>query len=143
MGFSTTITLVLTCPPFIVAGAAGILFGWSSGRMHERTWHITVGLTIAIVGFVIAPSTMNVPARYVACFIFAVGAYSVNSVIIGWAASTLSQTPEKKAVRSPPPSGFSFSHTFTYHVPFYILLNNLPGTDTNTRFFPPSRSSSP
>ncbi|KAL2106013.1 hypothetical protein VUR80DRAFT_7413 [Thermomyces stellatus] len=98
MGFNTTITLVLTCPPFIVAGAAGILCGWSSGRLHERTWHITAGLTTAIVGFIIAPSTLNVPARYVACFIFAIGAYSVNSVIIGWASSTLSQTVEKKAV---------------------------------------------
>lgn len=57
-----------------------------------------MGLTIAIIGFVIAPSTLNVPARYASCFIFAVGAYSVNSVIIGWASSTLSQTAEKKSV---------------------------------------------
>jgi hypothetical protein len=62
--------------------------GWSSGRMHERTWHITVGLAVAIVGFVLAASTMNTAGRYVACFIFPIGAYSVNSVIIGWAAST-------------------------------------------------------
>lgn len=98
LGFDTTITLVLTCPPFIFAGAAGILFGWSSGRLHERTWHITTGLAIAIVGFVIAASTLNTAGRYVACFIFPVGAYAVNSVIIGWASSTLGQTKEKKAV---------------------------------------------
>lgn len=66
--------------------------------MHERTWHITVGLFVAIVGFVIAASTLNTAGRYIACFIFPVGAYSVNSVIIGWAASTLGQTKEKKAV---------------------------------------------
>lgn len=82
----------MTCPPFIFAGAAGILFGWSSGKHHERTWHITTGLSIAIVGFVIAASTLNTAGRYVACFVFPVGAYSVNSVIIGWASSTLSQT---------------------------------------------------
>ena len=98
LGFNRTITLVLTCPPFIFAGAAGILFGWSSGRMHERTWHITVGLGVAVAGFVMAASTLNVAARYVSFFIFASGAYSVNSVIIGWASSTLSQTKEKKAV---------------------------------------------
>jgi len=74
--------------------------GWSSGRMHERTWHITAGLFVAIVGFVMAAAspTTNTAARYVACFIFPVGAYSVNSVIIGWASSTLGQTKEKKAV---------------------------------------------
>jgi uncharacterized membrane protein YiaA len=66
--------------------------------MHERTWHITVGLLVSIVGFVIAASTLNTAGRYVACFIFPMGAYSVNSVIIGWASSTLSQTKEKKAV---------------------------------------------
>lgn len=98
LGFSTTVTLVMTCPPFLFAGAAGILFGWSSGRYHERTWHITTGLSIAIVGFVIAASTLNTAGRYIACFIFPVGAYSVNSVIIGWASSTLAQTKEKKAV---------------------------------------------
>jgi multisubunit Na+/H+ antiporter MnhG subunit len=81
-----------------MAGVAGILTGWSSGRMHERTWHITIGLLVAIVGFVIAASTLNTAGRYVACFIFPMGAYSVNSVIIGWASSTLSQTKEKKAV---------------------------------------------
>ncbi|RVX68345.1 hypothetical protein B0A52_07348 [Exophiala mesophila] len=98
LGFNTTITLVMTCPPFLFAGAAGIFFGWSSGRYHERTWHITTGLSIAVVGFVIAASTLNTAGRYVACFIFPVGAYSVNSVIIGWASSTLAQTKEKKAV---------------------------------------------
>jgi multisubunit Na+/H+ antiporter MnhG subunit len=71
--------------------------------MHERTWHITGGLLIAIVGFVIAASSLNTAARYVACFIFPVGAYSVNSVIIGWASSTLGQTKEKKAVSLPKP----------------------------------------
>lgn len=98
LGFNTTVTLAMTCPPFIFAGAAGIAFGWSSGRLHERTWHITGGLTIAIAGFALAAATLNTAARYVACFIFAMGAYSVNSVIIGWASSTLAQTKEKKAV---------------------------------------------
>lgn len=101
LGFNTTITLVLTCPPFIFAGIAGICFGWSSGRFHERTWHITAGLSVAVVGFAVAASTLNTAARYVACFIFPMGAYAVNSVIIGWASSTLSQTKEKKAVGLP------------------------------------------
>lgn len=98
LGFDTTTTLLLTCPPFIFAAASGIGFGRSSGGMHERTWHITVGLGLAIIGFAIAASTMTTGGRYTACFIFTLGAYSVNSVIIGWASSTLGQTKEKKAV---------------------------------------------
>ncbi|KAI1475865.1 MFS transporter [Daldinia eschscholtzii] len=98
LGYDDTVTLLLTCPPFVLAGIGSVLVGWSSGRLNERTWHITATLSIAIIGFVIAASTLNTAARYVACFIFPVGAFSANSVVVGWASSTLSQTEEKRAV---------------------------------------------
>ncbi|KAI0885218.1 MFS transporter [Annulohypoxylon maeteangense] len=98
LGYNTTVTLLLTCPPFVLAGAGSTIVGWSSGRLNERTRHITITLSIAIVGFIIAASTLNTAARYVACFIFPVGAFSANSVVVGWASSTLSQTEEKRAV---------------------------------------------
>ncbi|KAL0261422.1 hypothetical protein SLS55_002852 [Diplodia seriata] len=98
LGFNSTITLVLTCPPYLVSGAFGILIGWSSGRYNERTWHITTCMGLAAVGFVIACVTLNTAARYVACFLFAGGAYAVNSVILGWVSATLGQTSEKKGV---------------------------------------------
>lgn len=52
----------------------------------------------ALVGFIISCATMNVAARYISCFLFASGAYAVNSVILGWVSATLGQTTEKKAV---------------------------------------------
>lgn len=73
LGFNTTITLVLTAPPSLVAGAVGILVGISSGKYNDRTWHITIMMGIAVVGFVISATTLNVPARYVSCFLFASG----------------------------------------------------------------------
>ncbi|KAI1860373.1 uncharacterized protein JN550_011525 [Neoarthrinium moseri] len=98
MSFGNTVTLLLACPPYLCAGVATVLLGWSSGRFHERTIHITIGLSVAIIGFVTAASTLNTAGRYVACFIFPIGAYSVNSAIVGWIATTLSQSQEKKAV---------------------------------------------
>ncbi|PVH95318.1 MFS general substrate transporter [Periconia macrospinosa] len=98
LGFNTTITLVLTCPPTLVAGGVGIIIGISSGKFNERTWHITGMMGMALVGFVISAATLNMPARYISCFMFASGVYSVNSVILGWVSATLGQTPEKKAV---------------------------------------------
>ncbi|KAI2623258.1 MFS transporter [Hypoxylon sp. NC1633] len=98
LGYNTTVTLLLTCPPFVLAGIGSTVVGWSSGRLNERTWHITATLSIAIIGFVIAASTLNTAARYVACFIFPVGAFSANSVIVGWLSATLSQPEEKRAV---------------------------------------------
>lgn len=98
LGFNPTLTLVLTCPPFLVSGLFGYFWGVSSGRLNERTWHITGGMGLAIVGFVVSCATLNTAARYVSCFLFASGAYSVNSMIMGWVSATLGSTPEKKAV---------------------------------------------
>ena len=98
LGFDRTITLALTCPPYLVSGAFGILIGYTSGKFNERTWHITACMGMAIVGFAISCATLNVPARYLSCFLFASGAYAVNSVILGWVTATLGQTTEKKAI---------------------------------------------
>lgn len=98
MGFRNTTALLLTAPPYFVSGLLGIPFAWSSGRINERTWHITAGLSLAVVGFIISCSTVNNAARYSATFLYATGAYSVGSVILGWVSNTLSQTPEKKSV---------------------------------------------
>lgn len=52
---------------------------------------------VAVVGFIISVSTLNVPARYVASFLYVAGCFSANSIIYTWAADSLSQTPEKRA----------------------------------------------
>lgn len=52
----------------------------------------------AIVGFIISYATLNTAARYFSCFLFASGAYAVNSMILGWVSATLGLTPGKKAV---------------------------------------------
>lgn len=68
LGFSKTITLVLTCPPYLVSGFFGYLAGLSSGRFNERTWHITACMSMALVGYIISCVTLNIPARYISCF---------------------------------------------------------------------------
>lgn len=98
LGFSHTITLLLTAPPFILAAIISPLYGMSSGRFNERTWHITAGMGLALTGFIIAASTLNVAARYFACFLFASGVYAVNACILGWVSATLGQTMQKKAI---------------------------------------------
>lgn len=98
LGFNRTITLVLTCPPYLVAGLATMYVSFSSGKYNERTWHITVSKAIAIIGFALAPATLNTGVRYFAMVVFTLGTYGVNSLILGWAATVLNQTQEKKAV---------------------------------------------
>ena len=81
-----------------MSGFFGYFAGISSGRYNERTWHITACMGAAIVGFIISCATLNTAARYVSCFLFASGAYAVNSMILGWVSATAGSTPEKKAV---------------------------------------------
>ncbi|KAF1916730.1 major facilitator superfamily domain-containing protein [Ampelomyces quisqualis] len=98
LGFSQLITLVLTCPPYLIAGAVTIAVSWSSGKFNERTWHITISKCVATVGFLVACAPISVAGRYTAMIIFTIGTYGVNSLILGWCGSTCGQTPEKKAV---------------------------------------------
>ncbi|KAK9454719.1 major facilitator superfamily domain-containing protein [Dipodascopsis uninucleata] len=96
--FNRTITLVLTSPPYIISCFSSALLGHSSGHYNERTWHITIATVFVIIGFVIAAATTNVPARYVGMVIFVSFSSGVNDICLSWTASTLSQSPEKKAV---------------------------------------------
>lgn len=95
--FNTTITLVLTCPPYLIAGASTLLVSWSSGKFNERTWHITASKSVAIVGFIVGTVTLNTGVRYFSMIVFTIGTYAVNSLILGWVGSTCGQTKEKKA----------------------------------------------
>ena len=97
LGFSRLVTLVLTCPPYLIAGGISILWARSSGHFNESTWHITAAKLVAIFGFVLGCVTLNVGARYFAMCIFTIGTYAVNSIILAWVGNTCGQTKEKKA----------------------------------------------
>ncbi|KAL4924555.1 putative MFS transporter [Aspergillus undulatus] len=98
LGFNSTVTLVLTCPPYLVATFTSVAVSWSSGYFNERTWHVTISKILAIVGFAVACGTLNVGARYFAMVLFVGATYGVNNINIAWVAATVGQTDEKKAV---------------------------------------------
>ncbi|KAF1970888.1 MFS transporter-like protein [Bimuria novae-zelandiae CBS 107.79] len=98
LGFNTTITLVLTCPPYLIAAFASVAVSWSSGRFNERTWHITLSKAVAIVGFVVGTATLSIGSRYFAMVLFVGATYGVNNIVLAWTAGVLGQTDEKKAV---------------------------------------------
>ncbi|KAI9148873.1 mfs transporter [Paramyrothecium foliicola] len=98
LGYSETITLVLTCPPYLFSAFVSVAVSWSSGRYNERTWHTTISKAVAIAGFVLSCATLNIPARFVGIMLFVGATYGVNNIILGWTASVVGQTDEKKAV---------------------------------------------
>jgi hypothetical protein len=94
---STTVTLVLTSPPYLVGAVISFLVAFSSDRNKERGFHIAVPMAVATVGFIISVATLNVPARYFASFLYTSGCFSANAMVYSWAAGTLNQTAEKRA----------------------------------------------
>ena len=48
LGFDREITLVLTCPPYRIAGIVAIAYSWNSGRMNERTWYVYLRVSRAL-----------------------------------------------------------------------------------------------
>ncbi|KAH7064321.1 MFS transporter-like protein [Paraphoma chrysanthemicola] len=98
LGYNTTTTLALTCPPYLLAAIMAVVMSYTSGKYNERTWHITICKCIIIAGFVIPAVTTNVAARMVAIFMFVTFSFGINNIMLGWISATLGQTPEKKAV---------------------------------------------
>jgi hypothetical protein len=98
LGFNQTITLVLTCPPYLISAFVSVAVSWSSGRFNERTWHITLSKAVAIVGFIVGTATLNIGARYFAMVLFVGATYGVNNIVLAWTAAVLAPTDEKKPV---------------------------------------------
>ena len=54
-------------------------------------------MLVAVVGFIITVSVLNVAARYCASFLYICGVFGANATVYSWAATTVSDTPEKRA----------------------------------------------
>lgn len=94
---STTITLVLTSPPYILSAFVSVAVAISSDKLKERGYHISVPQITTCIGFIISVATVNSTARYAAAFLYISGAFASNALIFSWAATSLSQTVEKRA----------------------------------------------
>jgi hypothetical protein len=64
LNFGSTVSLLLTAPPYILAGAVYWVLMWYSDRKNTA-YPIIIGcIAIAIGMYIIPMSTLNVPARY-------------------------------------------------------------------------------
>lgn len=97
LGYNRTITLVLTCPPYLLSAAVAIVLGLSSGRFNERTWHLTGLKLTAMTGFILGCVSMNTASRLVAAYLFVGWTFGVTSLTFGWVGMTCGQTKEKRA----------------------------------------------
>jgi MFS family permease len=64
LGFNHTISLLLTAPPYILAGAVYYCLMYYSDHKNSVYWPILTCISIAVVMYIIPMATTNVGARY-------------------------------------------------------------------------------
>jgi MFS family permease len=96
MGYSSTTSLLLCAPPWILGTATSFVVARRSDVTGDRFWHIVGPQLLGIVGFIIAISTMNTGMRYLSLFFMAQSPVSFV-VCLAWILNTFSQSQSKRA----------------------------------------------
>ncbi|RPD58876.1 MFS general substrate transporter [Lentinus tigrinus ALCF2SS1-7] len=96
LGYSSTVTLLLAAPPWILATIVSCTNAWHADRSAERYLHICAPYWCIIVGYIVAISTMTVPGRYVSMFLMAAG-FSANALVLAWLTNAVPRPPAKRS----------------------------------------------
>ncbi|KAI0013753.1 MFS general substrate transporter [Xylariaceae sp. FL0662B] len=97
LGYNTVDTLLLTAPPYFFALIISIANNWSADRRHNSSFHVMWPLALSIIGFVIAASTLNTGARYLAMMFMIGGGHGANAVVLAWTQKTMIRPRIKRA----------------------------------------------
>ncbi|VUC32469.1 unnamed protein product [Clonostachys rosea] len=97
LGYDRNMTYLLTAPPFLLCVITMLINGFHSDRTSERFYHITVALCVTLVANIIAVSTLNIAARYVAMMLLPGSFYASTIVTLSWITGSLSQPTAKRA----------------------------------------------
>ncbi|KAL4244118.1 MFS transporter superfamily protein [Abortiporus biennis] len=96
LGFSTTISLLLAAPPWILATIVCCVNAYHADRSGERFWHIVLPWWGVIIGYIIGVSTMSIAGRYVAMFLMACG-YAGFALTLVWVSNAIPRPPAKRS----------------------------------------------
>ncbi|EJD46136.1 MFS general substrate transporter [Auricularia subglabra TFB-10046 SS5] len=105
LGYSTTQTLLLATPPWLVASALCLLNARHADATGERFLHISGWLWAVLAGFLLALSSMRTAPRYAALFFLASG-YAGFALILVWVSNTVPRPPAKRAAAIALVNGF-------------------------------------
>lgn len=96
--FDKMVTLCLTAPPYCIAVVTTFIWSWHSDRTGERFWHIVAPLILAFISFIIAVSSLNTVARYIAMCLMPTGLYCPFILIISCMSICVPRPPLKRAI---------------------------------------------
>ncbi|KAH7906801.1 major facilitator superfamily domain-containing protein [Hygrophoropsis aurantiaca] len=97
LGFNTTITLLMSAPPWIFASICCLANAWNADRTGERFFHIAGWWWAVILGYIISLCTMSIAGRYFSLFLMTTG-YCGYSLTLVWVSSAVPRPPAKRSV---------------------------------------------
>lgn len=80
-GYSDTVTLLMTAPPYIFATIMALINCWHSDKAKERGYHFSLPIAVGCAGYIVCLATENTHARYGASFIYVCGMYMASESI--------------------------------------------------------------
>ncbi|KAF9036038.1 MFS general substrate transporter [Hymenopellis radicata] len=96
LGYSTTITLLLTFPPWAFATLFALANSWHSDRTGEKFFHIVLSYSFALLGYIVALTAKTVAGKYISLFGMCMG-FSGGIILLGWISSSIPRPPVKRA----------------------------------------------
>jgi len=105
LGFNTTITLLLTFPPWAFATVFALANAWHSDRTGEKYFHIALGYGFAMLGYILALTAKTTAGKYISLFGMCMG-YSGGILLIGWVSTSIPRPPVKRAAAIAIVNGF-------------------------------------
>ncbi|KAK5008693.1 hypothetical protein LTR28_003637 [Elasticomyces elasticus] len=97
LGYSRNTTYALTAPPYVLCVILMMFNGFYSDKRQERYLHIVVPMAVLLVANILAVSSLNTAARYVAMMLMPGSAYAGSTVLLSWVAGSLNQPAMKRA----------------------------------------------
>ncbi|EPS40425.1 hypothetical protein H072_5739 [Dactylellina haptotyla CBS 200.50] len=129
LGYGRIQTLLLTTPPYVLATIVVLTNAWHADRRSERYFHIIVPLTISVIAFIIAASTLNTAARYTAMMFMPASVYGGYVCALSWISSTLPRPVTKRAASLAAINAIRYANLFSPSITFVgKLLNQFPRT---------------
>ncbi|KIK74452.1 hypothetical protein PAXRUDRAFT_835973, partial [Paxillus rubicundulus Ve08.2h10] len=88
-GYSTSVTQLLTVPPYALAAVTALVFAYFSDKLKVRSAFIFAGHSIALLGYIINISDAPSSVKYFGTYLCIIGTFSTHAGPVSWLANNL------------------------------------------------------
>ncbi|EIN14719.1 MFS general substrate transporter [Punctularia strigosozonata HHB-11173 SS5] len=88
-GFSTTVSQLLTVPPYALGTLTIISCSYYSDKLKQRSPFILAGLVMCLIGFSINIAPVHVGVKYFGTFFIVAGGYGTVAGVVAWFVASL------------------------------------------------------